>query len=133
VRYPNLNVYSYVSKAQNVKSRLDFFLITKKNVRQYAGKVGHCSSIAPDHKMIYLNLSLPQNTKRGPGFRKFNNTLLNEHTFKIRELVPRLREKYENLEDKRLVWDLIKMEVKEMLSPFQTGKQEPSIFAKKKM
>jgi len=49
VRYPNLNVYSCVSKALNVKSRLDFLLITKsfsKDVR----KVGTCPSIASDHK-----------------------------------------------------------------------------------
>ena len=89
VRYPNLNVYSYVSKALNVKSRLDFFLITK-SFSKYVQKVGTCPSIAPDHKMIYLNLPLvlPHNTKRGPGFWKFNNTLLNdeEYTFKIREL-----------------------------------------------
>ena len=123
VRYPNLNVYSYVFKALNAKSRLDFFLITK-GFSKYARKVGNCPSITPDHKMIYLNLSLPHNTKRGPGFWKFNNTLLNdeEYTFKIRELVPRLREKYANLEEKRLVWELIKMEIRENTISFAKRK-----------
>ena len=123
VRYPNLNVYSYVSKALNVKSRLDFLLITK-SFSKYVRKVGTCPSIASDHKIIYLNLSLPHNTKRGPGFWKFNNTLLNdeEYAFKIRELVPRLREKYANLEEKRLVWELIKMEIRENTISFAKRK-----------
>ena len=30
VKHPNVNKYSYVSKALNVKSRIDFFLIANK-------------------------------------------------------------------------------------------------------
>ena len=46
---------------------------------------------------------------------KFNNTLLNDenYTGEICELIPQLREKYESLNDKRLVWELIKMEIRD--------------------
>ena len=113
-RHPNLNIYTYVSKTLNVKSRLDYFLITG-SFSQHVKKVGSCPSIAPDHKTIYLDLALPQNTKRGQGFWKFNNLLLNdeEYLFAIHQLIPRLHEKYFQLEDKSLVWELIKMEIRQ--------------------
>ena len=78
-------------------------------------KIGSSASIAPDHKTIYIDLTLPQNIKRGPGFWKFNNSLLNdeEYTFRIQQLIPRLREKHFRVEDKNLVWELMKMEIRQ--------------------
>ena len=113
-RHPNLNIYTYVSKTLNIKSRLDYFLITG-SFSQHVKKVGNCPSIAPDHKTIHLDLALPQNTKRGAGFWKFNNLLLNdeEYLFTIHQLILRLHEKYFQLEDKSLVWELIKMEIRQ--------------------
>ena len=113
-RHPNLNIYTYVSKTLNVEWRLVYFLITG-SFSQHVEKVGSCPSIAPDHKTIYLDLALPQNTKRGPGFWKFNNLLLNdeEYLFTIHQLIRRLHEKYFQLEDKSLVWELIKMEIRQ--------------------
>ena len=106
-RYPNLNTYSYVSKALNVKSRLNFILIAK-NLSKFVKSTGIKASIAPDHKTVYRCLSWPNNSPRGPGFWKFNNTLLKDenYTGEICELIPRICEKYESLKDKRLVWEL---------------------------
>ncbi|KAL9959075.1 hypothetical protein ACROYT_G036156 [Oculina patagonica] len=121
VRHPNLNIYSYVSKALNVKSRLDFILIAK-NLSKHVKSTGITTSIAPDHKTAFLCLSLPNNSPRGPGFWKFNNTLLKDdgYTFKIRDLIP--REKYASLKDKRLVWELIKMEIRDNTISFAKRK-----------
>ena len=66
-RYPNLNTYSYMSKALNVKSRLDFILI-EKNLPKFFKSTGIKASIVPDHKTVYLCLSWPNNSPRGPGF-----------------------------------------------------------------
>ena len=72
-------------------------------------------SIAPDHKAIYLCLSLPMTIPRGPGFWKFNNTLLNDEVYvaHIRELVPQIHDKYSFVQDKQLFWELLKMEIRE--------------------
>ena len=109
-RHPNLNIYTYASKTLNVTSRLDYFLISESFL-QHVKKVGSSASITPDHKTIYIDLTLPQNIIRGPGVWKFNNSLLNDedYIFKIVQLIPRLREKYSQLEDKSLVWQLMKM------------------------
>ena len=53
-----------------------------------------------------------------------------EYTFKIRELVPRLRDAY--LKDKRLVYELIKMEIREHTTSFVKKKQELFPIVKKR-
>ena len=50
-RYPNLNTYSYVSKALNVKSRLDFILIAK-TLSKFVKSTGIKASIAPDQLFL---------------------------------------------------------------------------------
>lgn len=94
-RYPNVNKFSYRSKTLGVKSRIDFFLISK-HLTKFVKKVDIQTSIAPDHNTILLSLSWPNENPRGPGFWKFNNSLLEdkEYTTKILELYPQLREKY---------------------------------------
>jgi len=69
-RHPNVNKYSYTSKALNLKSRIDYFLISK-DLKKFVKKVDIQTSIAPDHKMIFLSLNWPKDTPRGPGFWKF--------------------------------------------------------------
>ena len=75
VRHPKLRKFTYESKSLKLKSRIDFFLIAKtftinvKTTEIYP-------SIAPDHNAIYI--SLTNKCPRGPGFWKFNNTLLDD-------------------------------------------------------
>ena len=65
VKHPKLR-YSYESKALKMKSRIDFFLVSK-HLAQYVKKSESYSSIAPDHKAIYISLSWTNLTPRGPG------------------------------------------------------------------
>ena len=86
-----------------------------KSLVKYVSKVGITVSIAPDHKAIYLCLSLPMTIPRGPGFWKFNNTLLNDEVYvaHIRELVLQIRDKYSFVQDEQLFCELMKMEIRE--------------------
>ena len=115
--------FSYESKSLQIKSRIDFFLVAKSLVK-YVGKVGITVSIAPDHKAIYFYLSLPVTIPRGPGFWKFNNTLLDDevYTAHIRELIPQIREKYSFVQDKQLFWELMKIEIREKSISFAKQK-----------
>ena len=49
-----------------------------------------------------------------PGFWKFNNSLLDDEDFtsEIRESLPNFKDKYADLDDLGLKWDLIKMEIR---------------------
>ena len=73
-----------------------------------------CSAIAPDHKAIQISLSWPRETIRGPGFWKFNNTLLKDENcvIMVRDTYIRTWELNSQVEDKRLFWELLKMEIR---------------------
>ena len=123
VKYPNVNKYSYESKALKVRSRIDFFLIAK-NLTKYVQKVDIHPSIAPDHWTISLSLQWTKEVPRGPGFWKFNNTLLNDDNYiqQIRRTYPETRAKYEYIQDKRTLWELLKMELRSVTISYAKGK-----------
>ena len=52
--------------------------------------------------------------KRGPGTWKFNNQLLEDKDYidLINTSYPRILDKYKELKSKRLVWEMIKMEIR---------------------
>ena len=55
VKHPNINKYSYVSKALKMRSRIDFFLVLK-NLTKWVQKNDIQSSIPPSHKTVFLSL-----------------------------------------------------------------------------
>ena len=68
-----------------------------------------------DHSAIMLNIqSLDQRKKSGPGFWKFNANLLEdkEYVKKMCENIPAFIEKYRDVSDLGLKWDVIKMEIR---------------------
>lgn len=81
LRHPGMKKYTYESKPQKVRSRIDFFLVAK-HLTQYVKKSEIYPSIAPDHHAIYLLLSWTSETPRGLGLWKFNNTLLKDDVCK---------------------------------------------------
>ena len=122
-RHPKLNKYTYASKALNIKSRIDFFLISS-NLTKFVKKVDIKTSIAPDHNTLYLTMSWSKAPLRGPGFWKFNNELLKDDNFidKIREMYPTLREKLNYIQDKGLFWELLKMELRTFIIGYSKRK-----------
>ena len=66
-------------------------------------------------------------SKRGPGFRKFNNSLLTDKSYVelITKSIPKYTTKYqdlENMENKGLLWEMIKMEIRATTSIFAKRK-----------
>ena len=55
-----------------------------------------------------------QGAPRGLGFWKFNNSLLENEEFvtKLKFLIQNAKEKYKEVTDKRLFWEIIKMEIR---------------------
>ena len=123
LQHPRLKKYTYESKALKVRSRIDFFLVTK-NLTRYVKKSEIHSSIVPDHYAIYLLLSWTSEISIGPGLWKFNNTLLDDADYvtKIHETYSHARVFYSDLEDKRLLWEMLKMEIRVTTISFSKGK-----------
>ena len=124
--YRNLNpsklCFTYESKALKLSSRIDFFLVSQP----LADRVSHLDtlvSIAPDHKAIRVQLQL-ENDNRGPGLWKFNNSLLEDEIYVklITDSYAVIQNKYSGIEDKRLKWELIKMEIRGITIPFSKNK-----------
>ena len=69
-----------------------------------------------DHSAITFNLQSKEYAKRGPGFWKFNNSLLKDDTFvqNLTEKIPKFKDKHSYLTDKGLLyWDIVlKMEIR---------------------
>ena len=121
-QYPRKPCFSYESKALKVSSRIDFFLVARP-LTNWVLNIETKASNAPDHKAIKLTLK-PLGVKRGPGLWKFNNSLVEDEEYVklIKENYPIIGEKYRELEDKRLCWELIKMEIRGLTIAYSKNK-----------
>ena len=111
--HPTTKSFSYESKPLNLKSRIDFFVISR-SISSCVKSVHIRASIAPDHKSVFLNIEVKSEFMRGPGLWKFNNTLLEDENYKvlIEFYYPQILTKYPEVVDKQLLWELIKMELR---------------------
>ena len=125
VRHPTLRKFTYESKSLRVKSRIDFFLIAK-DLTVYIKKSEILPAIAPDHNAIFISLTLPNKCPRGPGSWKFNNTLLKDPQYidKIHNSYTQARKYYGHLTDKRLFWEMIKMEIRSATITYSKNKSK---------
>jgi exonuclease III len=102
------------SSAANLKqSRLDYWLISSHMIFDLH-EVDIKSSIRSDHSLIDLDLYNTDTPKRGPSYWNFNCSLLRdvEYVNKINTCYTNALEKYNDINDKGLKWDLVKMEIR---------------------
>ena len=111
---PQAQSFTWHEKAFKFQSRLDVFLITADLV--YLTKESNVMhNPFPDHSAIMLRIqSFDQRKKSGPGFWKFNASLLEdkEYVTKMCENIPAFIEKYKVVSDLGLKWDVMKMELR---------------------
>ena len=119
MKHPNVNKYSYESKPLKMKSRIDYFLIAN-HLTQYVRKADIQASIAPDHKLVLLSIQWEKLSTRGPGFWKFNNSLLKDENYiqLIQNTYPEFQRKYSYVQDKQILWELLKMEIRTLTISF---------------
>ena len=98
--------------------RIDFFLIPQHQIN-WVEQIETVVSNAPDHRAVRLKLNSP-NSKRGPGLWKFNNSLVDDKDYVtlIRDNYSSISERYSEQEDKRLKWELVKMELRGLTIPY---------------
>ena len=121
-QYPRKPCFSYESKALKVSSRIDFFLVARP-LTNWVLNIETKASNAPVHKAIKLTLK-PLGVKRGPGLWKLNISVVEDEEYVklIKENYPIIGEKYRELEDKRLCWELIKMEIRGLTIAYSKNK-----------
>ena len=106
--------FTWRDKAYKVQCRLDYFL-TSKNLTNITRNCDIIHAPSSDHCAVKLFIqSEVLNKKPGPGFWKFNGSLLEDEVYikEIKNNIKTYRDKYDYLADKGLKWDLIKMELR---------------------
>ena len=79
--HPKTRSFTYESKTINLKSRIDFILVSRPiSIEVQNAEIR--MSVAPDHKATFLKINVRSELKRGPGTWKFNNSLLEDDDFK---------------------------------------------------
>ena len=112
-RNPGTFMFTWQSKTPPIQCRLDFWLISA-----FLSECVKCDKIRPsiktDHSLISLQLQGNSYEKRGPGFWKFNTSLLQDQPYveNIKNLIHVCKDKYAGMEDKGLLWDSIKCEIR---------------------
>ena len=106
--------FTWSNPSMKIQSRLDYFFIPK-----FLQKLIQECRIIPntfsDHSALILTICFNEETvPRGPGYWKFNNSLLsdNEYIALLRSKIPEFVEKHKEVEDKGLFWEMVKMEIR---------------------
>ena len=95
------------------QSRLDYWLVSV-NLMYDLHSIDIKTGIRSDHSMIDIDFYKMDNPERGPSFWRFNASLLKDKTYidLINTGLLKAQEKYNELDDIGLKWDMIKMELR---------------------
>jgi exonuclease III len=112
---PDLQRYTWrkITTKGLSQSRLDYFIVPMS----FVYNVASCSinpAFYSYHNIISMTIHAPMPQQRGKGTWKFNNSLLRdcEYTAKMKVLFEECKTKYRDINDKRLVWDVIKSDIR---------------------
>ncbi len=87
------------------------------------------ADIIPDihshHSLLKLEFSNNTNNNIGKGLWKFNSSLLHDHTYvqNIKSIILESSIKYKYLEDKAMVWELVKLDIRTFTLPYTIKKK----------
>ena len=98
-----------------IQRRLDFWLISDVCKEDIEG-IDIIPSVNSDHSAIVLHFNNIDQQKHGPSFWKFNASLLNDENLVllINQSVPLWLDKFKEVIDKRVLWDLIKYRIRQV-------------------
>ena len=110
---PDLESFTWRNNSFKIQCRLDYFLVSQDLCRLATScKIVH--EAETDHSEILIHFKNESaNQRKGPGFWKFNNSLLKDEKYinKLRNNLDRYKDKFKDVEDRGLQWKLLKMEI----------------------
>jgi len=86
--------------------------------------VSICPSINTDHSAICLKVSGNHNNVKGPSYWKFNNSLCDDVQYceKLAKQVDEWAQKYSDIKDARVKWELYKFEIRSFTQSYSKAK-----------
>ena len=122
LRTPTYKKFSWRRTKSVTMRRLDFSLVSDKMELDIAA-CSSCAAVQSDHSPIFI--SPLQETARGPGYWKFNNSLVNDPTFveKTKETVSEVAVNITSqFEDYRIGWEFLKYNVRQFSQVYSKQK-----------
>ena len=115
-KHPDIKGFTYMDKNVKTKSRLDYIFISEKllDLKYNSKIVPSFNNRQIDHDLVHAKISI--NTRpKGSGYWKFNAHLLDNNVYcnLIKNVIVDTCTEYENLENPQLVWEMIKVNIKE--------------------
>ena len=107
-----------------IQCRLDYLLVSEQ-LKQCVEDCKIIPNIHSDHSALALSVLFDESElPRGPGFWKFNNSLLSDTNY-VQLLTfqfPEFAKKHQQVKDKGLHWEMIKMEIRAFTIKFSKKK-----------
>ena len=120
---------TWANPSMKRQCRLDhLFVSNQPSIRIYESKI--IPNIYSDYSAVVLSISFSEHEpSRGPGFWKFNNSLLSDTKYVelLNFLIPKFAKKHHETEDKGLFWEMIKMKIRAFTIKFSKKKQKASV------
>ena len=118
----NRSGFTFFDRRTGGASRLDY-LFTSNSIPFTIKSTCVKSSVVPDHESVIAIFKICSQ-KRGHGYWKLNNSLLEDkdYTEGIKHVILNTVSECEDLKSRRLVWELVKIRVKEFSISFSVNK-----------
>ena len=106
------------------RSRLDYLFISE-HLLNTVSKSTIEPGIHSDHSLLTVALRTGNTESRGRGFWKFNASLLNDTQYveSIKRIISLSIARYQGIQDKGLVWDMVKAEIRGFTIPYCARKK----------
>lgn len=111
IKYPGKKLSTWHTKLAS--TRLDYIMVSNPLLNRIT-KCKITPAILTDHDLVQINFTITENVERGPGYWKFNSVYLNNKDYVnlIKLTVKKSLKYYANVEDKGLLWDMVKMSIR---------------------
>ena len=124
LKNPNLIGFTWANPSMKIQCRLDYFFVSKQ-LKSHLNECKILSNIHSDHSAVALSLRFDDSElTRGPGFWKFNNSLLSDTNYVelLTFMIPVFAKKHQHVKDQGLYWEMIKMEIRAFTIKFSKEK-----------
>ena len=119
IRNPNKRKFTWRQKKPLIQRRLDYWLISD-GLQDFIEDSDIIPSIKSDHSAITLQINSFEDKVRGPSHWIFNSSLLNDYNYLnlIASSYQDWLTEFQEVSDKRLLWDLIKYKIRQCTISF---------------
>jgi exonuclease III len=120
---PSARIFTW-HRGTKQKSRLDYFF-TAEHLLNIAINTEILPGIHSDHSLLKLTIG-NASERTGRGFWKFNTSLLHDEEYvkNIKNIIRSTGETYSNINDKGLIWEMIKLNVRNYTIPYSAIKKK---------